>query len=68
MEVVLLDELLDGAKTDGAKVDLLVADADAGVRETVLKHEINFARYVNHGGKNADNAGIKIGKGVQACG
>ena len=58
------DELLDEAKADGAKFDLMVADADAGVRETVLKHNISLARCANHGGKNAGNAGIKIGIGI----
>ena len=62
-----LDELLEEAKEDGAEFQMLVADADAGVRETVTKHGITLARCTNHGGKNAGNAGIEIGKGNQTC-
>jgi len=67
MEVCILHDLLEEAKKDGATISTLVADADTGIRNAVAAHKISLARCCNHGGKNAGNKGIEIGKAHPTC-
>ena len=67
MEVCILHDLLDEAEKDGANISTLVADADTGIRNAVAAHKISLARCCNHGGKNAGNKGIEIGKAHPTC-
>ena len=48
-------------------VGCIVVNADAGIKAVVKVHSIPLTRCCNHGGKNAGNAGIEIGKNNSCC-
>jgi hypothetical protein len=60
MEVAGLGVMLDESEKLGAQFQLMVADADSGTQGTLTRRGIAVGRYVNHGGKNIANVGIRL--------
>ena len=61
MEVFILQDLIKQAEKDGARFDMIVADADAGINKVATDAGIPLARCCNHGGKNVGKRGIQLG-------